>query len=944
MVEFPGDELEVIVRMTEDACAREPIHTPGAIQGHGVLLLLSSDGDALVSRSANAGRFCPSLRPDCPREWLPPELRAVLAALAEDGDVTLPAPLPDGIGWRHVHCFRRGAVCGVEFEADEPPPDPASLQRLTLLVGDEVRAFQDVADPTELGQRLVERIRRETGFDRVLLYTFDDDGNGDVVAESQDGGWPQSLLGLRFPASDIPSQARALYGRVRQRWTPARDYVEVPLDPPLDPRDGRPFDISLSCFRAVSPAHTLYQRNLGVDGAMALSVLLRGRLWGLVVGHARRPHRVAPPVRHAVGLMVDAFSLRLAALVMVGEAESFAARMNGLTAHLGKLAGEDDFVDALLRPPLTVGDMFDGCGGVAIVHRDAARRPVVRLSGATPPDGAVLGLVEWLRVSTTDMVVAMDCVSALYPAFSRHAGVASGLLAAFLGDERDQAILWFRPEEVREIAWGGRPEKIHDAASGTYLPRRSFDRWVEKRTGHARRWLGAEIHAARVFATAVSKLIIRQRQRISALSAERERFLWVTSHHLRESPRRIAIDCDLLRHRMPPDAHAAIADILDQIRDTALGMDSRLRGLIAYSELGASSVPPVATPLADCLAQARDTLAAEIAASGASIRVLGTLPVVLGERRGLVFVIENLLENALVFRTPGTAPDIRLWAEAAEGGWQLSLADNGVGIEAPYLERVFDLFETLNAGGEAPGGIGMGLTLSRRIVERLGGRIWLESKVGHGTIAHLLLPAAPDAGSVRNDGGTMALLRAATHDLHEAASRSPHLSALAEGRVTAAQYRDALALLYGFYCPVEQVLFSRHATLAASCAVVPKTPALIADLMALGLTREQVAALPLAVPPAVPEDDAAALGAFYVLEGATLGGQVVLRRIAHCLGPLMGVATSFHGFHGADTGAHWRRFQARLCQCGDASPVARQALVDAAVVTFAALGDWLHRP
>ncbi|MGE5506327.1 MAG: ATP-binding protein [Actinomycetota bacterium] len=948
MSQFADNGLETAIHLAEDTCAREPIHAPGAIQGHGVVLVFAADGTTLLAASDNVGKACPGFDRTRPFDWLPAPAARLLADLRDQAEADESAQTVDlpGLGPRHIHCFRAGACLGLEFEIAEPAPGDGTAATVPSRLAAIVRRFGTAAGMDDLAALLVGQVRSATGFDRILLYRFSEAGHGEVIAEALAPDWDQSLLGLHFPASDIPAQARALYCRVHARWTPSREHERVELSPPSAPGTGEPFDLTFSSLRAVSPIHTLYQRNLGVDGAMAVSIMVGGSLWGLLVGHHRTPLAVAPVVRDLVVAAVDAFALRLGALLIAEDTQVLGRHTARLNLFLNKLAGAPDAMDALFAPPLTVAEMFEGCSGGAIVSEDDNHALHFRTAGDTPPADEIVHLLEWLRAYSPAPLVHTDCISSIYPAFAAYASVASGVLVAFLGEDRRQAILWFRPELVREVQWGGRPEKTLSPDGATWLPRRSFDRWIEQVHGHSARWLPQELHVASIFGTAISKVILRQNRRIRDLNSEVERFLWVSSHHLREAPRRISIGCDLLRRRCSDEQYAQIQDIVADIRGNARSMDTRLRGLLDYSEFGhvADKVLPV--PLAAAVAAAEAALSSVVAQHQANIRVLGELPVVSGDARALQFVFERLIDNALTYRSQDRRPDIRIWAEAHEADWIISVTDNGIGIESEFHERVFGLFERLHPNDHDGNGVGMGLTLCRRIIERLGGRIWLTSTPFIGTTVCFQLPGAGHGAPEQASTGSVnlaGLLRDATRSLHDGIKTTPLMAPLNEGRVSVPEYRRALAALYGFYRPAEDLVFTRHADVATTLGVVPKTPALFRDLENLGMGKDEIERLPLCEEvPGVADADAA-LGFFYVLEGATLGGQIVLRRVAHCLGPLQETATSFHNFHGDHAGPHWRAFIARAVERAGSRPQAQQAAVACAVEAFMALTEWLKR-
>ena len=943
------NDLATTIQLTEEICSREPIHAPAAIQPHGALLAFSLPNLQLLTNSANLSRVCPSFTEAAGATWLPSgvvDAVKVLAAPKGPPEVTIMAAIPD-LGWRAVHCFRSDDAAFVEFDVEASDPGPADALVLTL--SEVLRRFQAARDLDTLGADLVAIIRNLTGFERVLLYRFDEKGDGDVIGESLVEDWPQSLMGLHFPASDIPAQARELYRRVVARWIPVRDYNPVDLLPPYHPGTRAAFDIGFSQYRSVSPVHILYQRNLGVDGAMSVSILLNGALWGLVVGHHRQPHHVPFAIRQHVAGVVNSFALGLAALTISGETAAVIEHTDRRAKFLSKLAGTDDFGEAMTVPPLVVTEMFADCSGVAVIYRDERRQPVTRLIGCTPPSGDVLRLMEWLRAYDPTNAIATDCISSIFPAFAVHAKDASGVLAVFFGDGRDHALLWFRPEVIREVNWGGRPEKKLDATGTTYLPRRSFERWIEKKRGHSQRWLPWEIDIAEPLSTTLTDVILRQNRRIKELNGEVERFLWVTSHHLREAPRRLLICCQQLRQHLGEQLDPVAGDILDEMSEKTQIMDLRLRGLAAYSEFGQEgNAEPKPLWLSDVVKAVCAKMDHAIRASGGAVRVQDNLPEVLGDRRGLMLVFQSLIGNALEFSSPDRAPEINLWAQRHENIWTIGVGDNGVGIAPELHERAFNLFETLHSASESKG-IGLGLTLCRRIIEWLGGRIWLNSVPDRGTTVHFTLPAVPtsDEASAQEQRGagvdTLNLLRGATRSLHEQTEQLPVMIPLSEGRVSPAQYRDALAAVYGFYRPAEERLFGQFPNLSETMEIRPKLPALIHDLVALGMTEMEVADLPVCDAVPAPDKWEQGLGMAYVLEGATLGGQVILKRVGHCLGGVASQATSFHNFHGDQTGPHWRCFQNRLGAQLDNSALAQQNAVESAVATFNALNTWLSK-
>jgi len=388
---------------------------------------------------------------------------------------------------------------------------------------------------------------------------------------------------------------------------------------------------------------------------------------------------------------------------------------------------------------------------------------------------------------------------------------------------------------------------------------------------------------------------------------------------------------------------SAVARATGFAQKGALTMEKRLRGLLAYSEVGQIVRIPGPVSLERVIEEAKKDVCLELNAAQGEISIQDSLPTVYSDMSGLQTLFDNLLSNAIKFRS--TAPlRIRIWAEPVGDQWQIVMADNGIGISPAYHQLVFGLFQRLFITDDA-GGVGLGLALCQRIVQQHGGKIWLNSELGKGTTVTFTLPRPPEEVNAMtlSERKMLApsLLRESTHKAHERLETIALMAPLSSGRVSAEQYRRALAGLYGFYRPAEEALFSLESNIATAMGITPKLPALLKDLTALGMTENDLASLPLCASLPKAESTAAQIGMLYVLEGATLGGQVVRKRIAHSLGNLTPLVTNFHGFHGDKAGPWWKHFQEELSQRLDDQPTALEQAVDSALASFAALEGWL---
>ena len=311
------------------ACDREPIHLSGAIQPHGALLEL--DGELRLARaSANAQAWLglaaaadpgarPRLHEALPTGWS--ELLGLLPSWLEGGERILLSAGPAADGRRATALAQRTRSGGVLLEFEAGNLDFHAAGRLQARVQADLEQLGQAGEVSALCALVVSQVRQLTGFNRVMVYRFGEDWDGTVVAQDGDGTLP-SYLGLRFPASDIPAQARELYRRNRVRIIPDADYAPVPIlgGDGAGGESAATIDLSASVLRSVSPVHLEYMRNMGTWSSMSVSILVEGRLWGLVSCHHATPRLVTLQVRNACDFLAQVLALQISALERTAEA------------------------------------------------------------------------------------------------------------------------------------------------------------------------------------------------------------------------------------------------------------------------------------------------------------------------------------------------------------------------------------------------------------------------------------------------------------------------------------------------------------------------------------------------------------------------------------------------------------------------------------------------
>lgn len=503
------------------ACADEPIRIPGAIQPHGVLLAVREPDLTVAVASANAADL---FGREVDGVGLADLLDEVdLAALREGltGDLAELDPLAVRVGGGHVDlvAHRADGLLVTEWEpvAGARQAGAAWHHRLPRVLA-RMTATETLDQLTRV---LADDVRELTGFDRVMVYRFDPEWNGEVVAEARREDL-EPFLGLHFPASDIPAQARALYTTNWLRIIPDARYAPVPLQPGRSPVDGEPLDLSGSVLRSVSPVHLQYLANMGVASSMSVSLIDEGRLWGLVAcHHYSGPHRPSYADRVTAEFLGRTASLLLAAKAGEEVAErvlQVAEREAALVAALGRSRRTP--LGALTAGPVTALDLLPAGGAAVRIGGHLS------LLGDTPPAGRVVELVEALRASGTQ---ATDSLVRVVPDATDVVDVASGVLAVETGTGRADFLAWFRPEVLREVTWGGDPHeaKVVDDVGGAprLSPRRSFAGWRETVRTTATPWQPHEVAAAGRLARHVGEMALRQAEEDNQLVRTLQRVL-----------------------------------------------------------------------------------------------------------------------------------------------------------------------------------------------------------------------------------------------------------------------------------------------------------------------------------------------------------------------------------------------------------------------------------
>ena len=499
-------------------CERELIHLAGSVQPHGVLLALSEPHLNIVQVSTNALTLlgvAPEFLLNQPLSLLGTGIAACVTSVAASGDAADPVPLLCSVlvlgkttefeGTVHrisaaVLVLEIAPVAAAEAKIQTVSFDGAQLVEH---LGVSVHRFSAASTIGTLADSVVRRFRDMLGYDRVMVYKFDPDGHGKIIAEARDPRL-DSLLGHHYPSTDIPQRARELYIRNRLRVLVNVHYEAAALVPRHLPGTGEDLDMSMCHLRSMSPLHLQYLQNMGVTATLVVSLVREGKLWGLIACHHYTPRNLRFAVRAAADLLAEVVSTRIAAIENYAHAQ-VAIQVRRLEQRLIEATStEGDWRLALFRNPHTLLRPLDATGAALFYEGE------ILTSGEVPSTPELRALAQWVHGQGGDGLFSSSSVERANPDLGSLTPTASGVLAVKLSTSCADYLMWFRKEQLLTVTWAGDPSKPVVGNDPLELsPRRSFAAWSEMVRGTALPWTSSDIALARAFGGSLIDIILQ---------------------------------------------------------------------------------------------------------------------------------------------------------------------------------------------------------------------------------------------------------------------------------------------------------------------------------------------------------------------------------------------------------------------------------------------------
>ncbi|MFZ3284077.1 ATP-binding protein [Pseudomonas sp.] len=727
-------------------CADEPIRFPGAIQPHGLLLTLSEPALAIIQVSANVE----TLLARAPQSLIGQPLESLIgdAEAAQVREALLQPSLSDlellrlrlnGTAFEGL-LHRHQGVLILELEIHVENFQPRNVAGNQTHLGRMLQRLQAATTLQALYDISVKEIQAMTGYDRVLIYRFEEEGHGQVIAEASDPSM-EVFNGLFFPASDIPEQARELYRTNWLRIIPNADYQPVPLLPKLRPDTDTPLDLSFATLRSVSPIHCQYMKNMGVLSSMSISLLKGDKLWGLISCGNRQPLHVPHELRAACQTIGQVLSLQISAMEALEISRQREEKVEALALlNQAMIDSPQNVFDGLANQPQTLMALTNA-GGIAIIEDKQLHR-----YGNCPEPEEIRALHKWLQ-ERGEPVFASHHLASVYPPAAHYQQVASGVLALSLPKPVDNGVLWFRPEVKENINWSGDPRKpldLENSDAGLRLrPRTSFEIWKVEMAGISTKWSHGDLFAANdLRRSALENDLARQVRREQEAVRARDELVAVVSHDLRNPMTVISMLCGMMQKAFSSDGpHTSrrISTAIDTMQQAAGRMNTLLEDLLDTSKIDAGrySITPQKLDVGQMFEEAQALLAPLALDKDISISFAADADLrIHADPERLFQVLSNLVGNAIKF-TPRLGT-VGVQATSVGDDIVFTVRDSGEGIPKEHLPHVFDRYWTVKEGN--PTGTGLGLYITQGIVEAHGGRIFAESEPGQGSEFRFTVP------------------------------------------------------------------------------------------------------------------------------------------------------------------------------------------------------------
>jgi len=489
-------------------CAREPIHMIGHVQSHGMLFVLSEPDLVIQQASTNVDLFLgmslDTVLGVSLETILGTQQFEAICAQLRNNDTEEPNPLRVTIGTNPIqmNCVwhRQDGVLIVEFEIRAKTYSSKELNiaahfRSLLSRMDQASTIVDMANVATTD------VQKLSGFDRVMIYQFDEAWAGEVIAETICSA-SESYLNHHFPASDIPAQARQMFLINPSRVISDATSTSIPITPRINPLTNRALDLTRSSLRSAAQIHIQYLINMSVQASMTISIVVKGQLWGMIACHHAVPHLVEYSTRSACELIGHLLASQIALRINSTDLQTRLTSRNLLETYMARIESSTSITNSQLLEGTRLIELFDADG--LVLQIDGA----FTSQGISIEKDLLVPIITNLHEMSSQGIAHSNMLGVLDSDVEYTSSIRGALYLA-LDDSGSNYLLFLRRELISTVTWAGNPNKtLSTDTYGMLHPRTSFAAWQETVRGTSRPWSNVELENA----TMLRNQLIRLRE------------------------------------------------------------------------------------------------------------------------------------------------------------------------------------------------------------------------------------------------------------------------------------------------------------------------------------------------------------------------------------------------------------------------------------------------
>lgn len=707
-------------------CHDEPIHIPGTIQSFGYLIGIDAASYEIIFFSENITDLFPvgekndlfgKQISDLPEMYASISQSDIFRDLEShtrrENETYFDKILIGGKSY-HFSVFRTDDNIFLEFEAVIGNPE----KRIT----NKYDNFYIIEDGEEIWNQLLSTLFKIINYDRIMVYQFMSDGSGKVIAEKTNNNL-ESYLGLHYPESDIPRQARELYLKKRKRI-----FSNVYSEPvPILSRKKESIDLTFSGSRAMSPIHGQYIKNSGASSSFSVSIIIDDQLWGLVTCQNVTPKHIDLEDRVQAGIFTVLASNAFSSFKSKKELEyrlDLSEKVAGLKSDFLRF---DTLHESLVENKEKIQNLIEA-DGVAIVYDQE-----ITTEGSTPDEAAITNISDWALANIEDLVFISRSFLKDFGAELMLDDSAAGIVIYIIDRSKKELLIWFRKEFDEHISWAGNPEKKIEKFSengeeiSMVSPRQSFDAFTEDIKGHSKRWSLRNEIAIQAIRDIILETSHKQYSTIKSLNdqlkkvnEELDSFSYTISHDLGTPLTIMKLNAQMLMNGLK-NADDSQKKKLKAIIDEIDSMADMMHDVLQLSKAKHVDIKLEPVETGDIIRKITDNAKMSFGSEKTKVE-MHHLPEVLADKTMIHQVFLNIINNAVKYSAQKDLPKVEIRGEEKDDKIVYTISDNGIGIPEASRERMFKIFNRMDNAKKFKGN-GVGLSIVHRIMKRIGGNV-----------------------------------------------------------------------------------------------------------------------------------------------------------------------------------------------------------------------------